>query len=303
MKLMAAKRINNKTVSFSPDSEEHTNIVLHVVARYNPLISSFLNVQRLTGLRYSDCSRITVENIAKSSTQIRSQFTIVQKKIYTGALTRLKKNEKYVNHSETELHSIAINKASLRVFISDRLKDVFVEVLKLQDDNPFFNKKDKEALIFTSTHHHAKGNAISKEAINQLLKSDKVGQELLKHGISNENLGSHSFRKEFGQRLLEKGANVIDIQELLGQSSLDSTIKYLSTSDKKKKDLVNSIASQPTIVNSALEGNTSSASGLNNNEDIPTATTENDKLLALIEKAIESGAPESVINGLLSKMK
>lgn len=295
MKLMAKKKTNNKTISFSPESEEQTDLIIGVIKHINPIIGLFLDVQRFTGLRYSDCSRITYENIAKSPTQIRSQFTIVQKKIYSGAITRFKNNDKYKNHSEQELHDLAIDKASLRVFIGDKLKNLFLEVLELQKGNSKFNFKNKEALIFTSFHHHSNGKAITKEGINQLLKSEKVGRELAKHDISNENLGTHSFRKDFGQRLLEKKANVIDIQELLGQSSLDSTIRYLSTSDKKKKDLVNAIADR-----NASHGAADLSLEQVNQDPV---NSHNDRVYALVEKAIENGAPETVINNLLSKLQ
>ena len=79
MKLIPVKQTNNKTISFAPDSKEHTDLIIEVVSGINPLIGLFLDVQRFTGLRYSDCSRITFGNIAKSPSQIRSQFTIVQK--------------------------------------------------------------------------------------------------------------------------------------------------------------------------------------------------------------------------------
>lgn len=303
MKLEAKKSTNNKTISFAPDSKEHTDVIISVVREFNPLIALFLDVQRFTGLRYSDCSRITLDNIAKSSTQIRSQFTIVQKKIYSGAITRFRnnKNGKYENHTEEELHNLAIEKASLRIFISDKLKELFLDVIKLQKNNPRFNIRDKESFVFTGTHHHSKG-AISKEAINQLLKSEKVRLELAKHGISNENLGTHSLRKDFGQRLLEKKATVVDIKELLGQASLDSTIRYLSTSDKKKKDLVNSISNEG--FNSHSTGVPLEHVEMQAIPDTgPHTEGQNERIYALVEKAIESGSSEAMVNMLLSKIK
>lgn len=164
------------------------------------------------------------------------------------------------------------------------------------DNNPNFNARSGNSFIFANTHHHSKGKPITKDGINQYLKSDALRIELEKLGISNANLSTHSFRKEFGQHLLEEGADVKQIQELLGQSSLEATIRYLSTDDSDKRDLVEMLGRQAAGVNEPVV-----ASGAN--DELDSAESVNSRILALVERAVMSGADSSVVEALLKGIK
>ncbi|WP_122053647.1 site-specific integrase [Vibrio sp. Evd11] len=282
MYFMSDIKNGGKTISFAPESEMETSIIIDEVRALNPMASFILDAQRLTGLRYSDCTRINLAHIRKGANQIKSEFVITQKKIYSSTMTWLKTADKAAKWSDQEKHQYAINNAQLRVYISSRLEDVFLSVLKMQESNPYFDATNPQTYVFANSHHNSQGRAMTKEVVNRLLKSEELGAILKKRGISNANLGTHSFRKDFGQRLLDADANVVDIKELMGQSSLESTIKYLSTSDKKKRDLIDSIGSRS--VQPEIKGG-------------------NDRILELVDKALETGANDLVIERLLAQLK
>ena len=52
-------------------------------------------------------------------------------------------------------------------------------------------------------------------------------------GVSQ--IHAHSFRHKFATDLLQKGANLRTVQELLGHTSLSITEKYLAVTDQNKE--------------------------------------------------------------------
>jgi site-specific recombinase XerD len=64
----------------------------------------------------------------------------------------------------------------------------------------------------------------------------KIKKLALKAGITD--LHTHSLRHRYAQSLLEAGADVKVVQELMGHSRLDTTAVYLSTTDKRMKEAV-----------------------------------------------------------------
>jgi integrase/recombinase XerD len=54
-----------------------------------------------------------------------------------------------------------------------------------------------------------------------------------------ENFHAHALRHKFATDLLERGANIKQVQELLGHDNLATTEVYLSTTDQGKRDAIN----------------------------------------------------------------
>lgn len=85
--------------------------------------------------------------------------------------------------------------------------------------------KDKDALFLSQ-----KGTRLSSRGIRYLVKK-YVKKASLQAGVS-----PHSIRHSFATHLLEKGADLRCVQELLGHASLSTTQIYTHVSRKKLKD-------------------------------------------------------------------
>jgi site-specific recombinase XerD len=66
------------------------------------------------------------------------------------------------------------------------------------------------------------GNALGTGSVYHLIK-----RYLKEAGIKKEKVGVHSLRHTFGASLLNSGANLVVIQELLGHRKLETTRRYL----------------------------------------------------------------------------
>jgi len=72
--------------------------------------------------------------------------------------------------------------------------------------------------------------------------SDKIRRIASKAG---ENIHAHSLRHAYATRLLEKGANIKAVQELLGHSRIGTTEAYLSLLPKHLRETVNLLDTIP----------------------------------------------------------
>jgi len=67
--------------------------------------------------------------------------------------------------------------------------------------------------------------------------SNKIRQFAKKAGLNG--FHTHTMRHKFATDLLERGANIKQVQELLGHENLATTEVYLSTTDQGKRDAIN----------------------------------------------------------------
>lgn len=79
---------------------------------------------------------------------------------------------------------------------------------------------------------HKTGKVITRQRVFQLIK--KLGTEI---GVTD--LSPHKIRHSFATHMLNNGANIFTIQNLLGHSDISTTEIYTHVSDKKLRDTIN----------------------------------------------------------------
>jgi site-specific recombinase XerD len=82
-------------------------------------------------------------------------------------------------------------------------------------------QQDNECLFLSST-----GQVLSYSSIGTVYRRSKLAVGIKKHG------GVHSLRHAFATHALESGADLFAIKQLLGHSSVTSTVRYLRMTDK-----------------------------------------------------------------------
>lgn len=130
-----------------------------------------------------------------------------------------------------ELKNIDLNSKILRCFgkgskeriipIGEKAKEAILKYLELRNLYP--NNNSKKLFI------NKRGKAISRQEVYIL--SQKVGKIIDKH------ISPHVFRHSFATHLLENGADLRVVQELLGHSSVSTTQLYTHVSKKRLKDV------------------------------------------------------------------
>lgn len=97
----------------------------------------------------------------------------------------------------------------------------------IQNYRPILQKQTTNNYLFLNNH----GKIMSRQGIFKMIKT-----ECLKKGI-NKNVGPHTIRHTFATHLLQNGANLRIIQELLGHSDISTTQIYTHLSNELlKKD-------------------------------------------------------------------
>ena len=130
-----------------------------------------------------------------------------------------------------EIKNIDLNSKLLRCFgkgskeriipIGEKAKIAIQKYLELRNLYP--NSDSKKLFI------NKKGKNISRQEV--YLLSQKVGEIIDKH------ISPHVFRHSFATHLLENGADLRVVQELLGHSSVSTTQLYTHVSKKRLKDV------------------------------------------------------------------
>lgn len=121
-----------------------------------------------------------------------------------------------------------------------KVKDVhidFLEVRKGKGGKDRVVPLEKEISIRLHQFIKGKGPEDSVFGLTAASISNKIRQFALKAGLTD--IHTHSLRHKFATDLLERGANIRVVQELLGHDNLSTTQVYLSVTEKGKRDAIN----------------------------------------------------------------
>ena len=158
-------------------------------------------------------------------------------KLADGCLIRLK--EKY--YIQTDIQKVKLE--GHRIPIDDELANLLaVEIkqskeLSNQDNNP-------ENLIFVRYHGSRKGYPYSQGWVRE-----KLNQFAHKFKIKDENgeifhFTMHQFRHTYGVKMLNGGADILVVQELLGHASPEMTLTYAKLLDDTKRKAFDEVKKQ-----------------------------------------------------------
>ncbi len=135
-------------------------------------------------------------------------------------------------------------------------KDLYIDHVKVEGKGkkqrliPFGEKAKKALLKYLNNYRKdiladeyvfcsKRGKRINRSAVYKLIKEYAASANILK------NISPHSLRHSFATHLLENGADLRVIQELLGHESIATTDRYTHISDKHLQDAFSSFHPRP----------------------------------------------------------
>ncbi|MCG6387544.1 tyrosine-type recombinase/integrase [Vibrio fluvialis] len=203
--------------AFPVRNREELREIIDRLDGYNPLIAMLIEFETRTGLRYSDIKALTFKDIMINGVP-RTSFTVIQSKALHARMSGKAKMDR----------ATAAQKSKITVHVNDQLADLI---------NRIYITNGHNKVVFQSNHHHAKpGSAISIQYINKVLA--KIAEEMrLPYQLS-----THSLRKSFAKFLLESGAGLNVLRDLLGHGDSKTTDNYIKTFDDELKTFAVSVS-------------------------------------------------------------
>lgn len=215
----AGKVKRRKEATKPPKNAKEAEAIIDELYERNPLLALTSSMSALTGLRYSDASWLKFSDFQDEFGNWKDSFDVCQQKTYRMRIARNKDNV-----------SGAYNASLVRIFLNEDIKEIVEECRMLSCSEVFLfaNKRsrvvdeegctiDRPMDIRSANYHH-----------------DKVRKKL----ELNYSLNTHSWRKYFAKKMIQKGATLEKVRDFLGQSTLNSTNHYLSTFDEELAPII-----------------------------------------------------------------
>ncbi len=231
--MCATKRINQRieldVSSFSepkkrkeptkpPRNAEEAQVIMDELYDRNPLLSLTASMSAMTGLRYSDASWLIYQDFVDEFGNWKDSTDVCQQKTFN---MRIARGVNKVNAYKSSL---------VRVFINDDIKEIIEEARFLSCS---------DTLLFANSRSSIKaenGEIIYRPMSIQSANwhHDNVRKKLKLNYAFN----THSWRKFFAKKMVNRGASLDKVRDLLGQTSLNSTNHYLSSFDDELVPLI-----------------------------------------------------------------
>lgn len=132
-----------------------------------------------------------------------------------------------------KITDIESNQMRIKITSGKGKKDryVLLSPLLLEELRYYFIEYRPEIYLFNGA---GKGKRYAARTIQHIMQT-----ALAKAGLSNKNYSIHSIRHSFATHLLDHGADLQAIQQLMGHNSINQTVQYLHLSTKRLQSIVN----------------------------------------------------------------
>ncbi len=207
------KTKKRKEASMPPQTIAEANRILDVIYDRNPTLSLCCQMSALTGLRYSDAAWLRYDDFYDKYGNFRDSVSICQQKPFNMRMGRA--DAKQSKEYERE----AYRKSLVTVYTTKEIEAIVEETRHFSDGSDFLfanarsRTKGEDNTIITRPMH-----VVSADRHHTAVRDDLKLKFML---------GTHSWRKFFALQLIRNGTTIEKIRDLLGQTSLSSTDKYL----------------------------------------------------------------------------
>lgn len=210
-----------KKPSMPPRNQQEANLILDRLWAKNPLLSLTASMSALTGLRYSDAAWLRFDDFYDEHGDFKTHFDLCQQKIFRMKMGRGASSE-----------SDAFRKSMVRVYTNESIEEIVEECRSYSQSDEYLFANARSRVVTEEGVIHRPMSVESADWHHA-----NVARELnLKY-----TLGTHSWRKYFSSMLIQQGATVEKIRDLLGQKSLQSTNHYLHSEDDALAALISKI--------------------------------------------------------------
>lgn len=214
-----------KQESKPPESIEQANQIFDELWERNPLLCLTAQMSALTGLRYSDASWLKYSDFYDDFDQFKPSFELCQQKVY-----RIRASRK----SESESDSDLFRKSLVTIYNNQEIRQIVEETRHHSSSTTYLFANKRSQIKMDNGDIVERPMSVETAAWHHLEVKKK-----LKLGYT---LGTHSWRKLFVRLLIDNGATIEKVRDLLGQSSLQSTNHYLHSMEDDLNSLVNNLS-------------------------------------------------------------